>query len=171
MQDTRMPDSGVGSGASPGDDETIAQPGTGYSGTSGAGSSGAGAGGADSSSGSTHGRSNAFDELEAKIESALEDLRPKLKQMAEGMGDRVNAARESAQPRLDQLVAGMQPRIDSLLQKMQAGLDDIRRDLEERATRARQTDGEPTPGDGSQTTHVLPAGDDETRTTSSPPLM
>jgi len=129
---------------------------------------GAGTGGADSSSGSTHGKSNAFDELEAKIEAALDDLRPKLRQMAEGVGDRVSAAKESAQPRLDQLVAGMQPRIDSLLQKMQAGLDDIRRDLEERATRARHADDESSPGGGP--THELPAGD-ETRTTSSPPLM
>lgn len=169
MRDNTIPGSGAG-GASRDDDQTFAQPGTGYTGSTGTGSAGPETGGAGGTSGGTHGKSNAFDELEATIEAALEDLRPKIKQMAEGLGDRVNSAVETAQPKLDQFVAGMQPRIDSLLQKMQLGLDDIRRDLEERASRARQSGSEGTAGDVSQTTPSLPTGD-VTRTTSDPPLM
>ncbi len=83
----------------------------------------------------------AFDELDARVDEAVADIRP-----------RARAALGDVQPRVDQFVADVQPRLDSLLQRVQARIDELRHDLDERAARsasreARGPAGELTSGD------------------------
>lgn len=87
-----------------------------------------------------------FDELQARIESALDEIRPKVKRVFEELDRKVDDAlndmkprldekMHAAQPRVDRFVAEVQPRVDALIQKMQTALEDMRRDFEDRAAR------------------------------------
>lgn len=92
-------------------------------------------------------RRDPFEELNRKVEQALEEVRPKLRRAFEELEERVDAAveelkprveeaRSRARPRVDEFVADFQPRVDSVLSRMQAALDSLRRELDTRASRA-----------------------------------
>ncbi len=66
----------------------------------------------------------ALAELDEKVEEAMQDLRPK-----------AQAAVRDVQPKIDEFVADVQPRLDSLLKKLQEKIDEIRRDLNGRAAK------------------------------------
>jgi ElaB/YqjD/DUF883 family membrane-anchored ribosome-binding protein len=97
-------------------------------------------------------------ELQARIEAAIDDVRPKIRRALEELDARVDEAvadirprarnaMDEVRPRLDQLVADVQPRLDSLLQRLQRKIEELRRDLDERAARSK----------GGET--VIPAGE------------
>lgn len=67
----------------------------------------------------------AFDELEARVDSAVKDLKP-----------RVDEAMDDVRPRVDSFLADAQPRLDGLLQKIQSKIAELRKDLEDRAARS-----------------------------------
>jgi hypothetical protein len=71
----------------------------------------------------------AFEELDATIDSALADVKPK-----------VDARMKQAQPRVADFVNEVQPKLDAMLRRMEEKLADLRRDLEERAQRAEPAD-------------------------------
>jgi vacuolar-type H+-ATPase subunit H len=104
-------------------------------------------------------RRDPFEELNRRIESALEEVRPKVRRAFEELEQRVDEAlqdlkprveeaRVRARPRVDEFVADVQPRIDSLLSRVQTALDGLRRDLGVRASRAeaRRSPGPGEPG-------------------------
>lgn len=108
------------------------------------GTSGTGAGGGDKDAG---GRRDPMRDLQARVEAALDEVRPKIRKALEELDSKVDAAVDDirpraqnamreVQPKVDQFVADIQPRLDSLLEKLQAKLNELRRDLDERATRA-----------------------------------
>jgi len=85
-------------------------------------------------------------ELQARVEAALDEVRPKIKRALEELDQKVDAAvaeikpraknaMKEVQPKVDQFVADVQPRLDSLLQRLSARIDELRRDLDERAAR------------------------------------
>lgn len=85
-------------------------------------------------------------ELQAKVESALDDVRPKIRRALEELESRVDealndirpraqAAVREVQPRVDQFVADVQPRLDGLLERLQQRIEELRRDLDARAAR------------------------------------
>lgn len=67
----------------------------------------------------------AFDELEARVDSAVKDLKP-----------RVDEAMDDVRPRVDSFLADAQPRLDGLLQKIQSKIAELRKELEDRAARS-----------------------------------
>lgn len=77
----------------------------------------------------------AIDEVRPKIRRALEELDTKVDQAVADIKPRAQAAVRDVQPKVDQFVADVQPRLDSLLEKLQSKIDEIRRDLDDRATR------------------------------------
>lgn len=97
------------------------------------------------------GRRDALNELQAKIEAALEDVRPKIRKAMEELDARIDAAVEEirpraksamkdVQPKVDQFVADMQPRVDSLLERISGKIEELRKDLDARASRSREED-------------------------------
>lgn len=94
-------------------------------------------------------------DLEARIESAIEEVRPKVKRALEELDTRVDAAvkelrprvdsaMEDVKPKVDRFVADIQPRLDAALERIQARIAEFRRDLEERAARGEGEGGAPT---------------------------
>jgi ElaB/YqjD/DUF883 family membrane-anchored ribosome-binding protein len=94
-------------------------------------------------------RRDSLKELQARVEAAIEEARPKVRRALDELDSRVDAAmadiRPKAQsamddvkPKVDQFVADVQPRLDSLLSRLQTKIEDLRRDLDERATRTAQ---------------------------------
>jgi ElaB/YqjD/DUF883 family membrane-anchored ribosome-binding protein len=111
---------------------------------------GTGSGAADEA-GQTGGgdRRDPVKELQARLEAAIDEVRPKIRRALDELDTRVDAAMaeirpkaqsamEDVKPRVDQFVADVQPRLDSLLQRLQSRIDELRRDLDERATRTAQ---------------------------------
>ena len=95
----------------------------------------------------TGGKRDPFEELNRKIDNALEDIRPKVRRALDELEQRVDSAldelkpkvqeaRTRARPKVDDFVAEVQPRIDSVLARVQSALERFRNDLDTRATRA-----------------------------------
>ncbi|HSJ07755.1 MAG TPA: hypothetical protein VK936_13710 [Longimicrobiales bacterium] len=95
-------------------------------------------------------------DLQARLEAALDEVRPKIRKALEELDSRVDEAMkeirpraqnavDEVKPRVDQFVSDVQPRLDSLLKRLQTRIEDLRRELDERAAkttaRAGQTDG------------------------------
>lgn len=115
-------------------------------------------------SGSAGGRRDPLRDLQARVESAVDDVRPKIRRALEELETRVEeavnemrpraqAAMRDVQPKVDQFVADVQPRLDTLLERLQQKIEELRRDLNTRAARDREPIGElppapPTPGAG-----------------------
>jgi ElaB/YqjD/DUF883 family membrane-anchored ribosome-binding protein len=104
------------------------------------------------------GRRDPVKEFQARVEAAIDDVRPKIRKALEELDTRVDEAmadiRPKAQnamdevrPRVDQFVSDVQPRLDSLLQRLQSRIEELRKDLDERAARtsARGDDTAQTP--------------------------
>ena len=88
-------------------------------------------------------------DLEARIDRAIEEVRPKVKRALEELDSRVDAAvkelrprvesaMDDVKPKVDRFVADIQPRLDAALERIQARIAELRRDLEERADRETQ---------------------------------
>jgi hypothetical protein len=99
-------------------------------------------------------RKDALGELQARIEAAVDEVRPKIKRAFEELDAKVDAAvadlkpraqsaMRDVQPKVDQFVAEVQPRLDTLLERIQAKIDDLRRDLDARAARSRDEESRP----------------------------
>lgn len=95
------------------------------------------------------GRRDALEDLRARVEAAIDEVRPKIRRALEELDTKVDAAvadlrpraqsaMKEVQPKVDQFVADMQPRLDTLLQKLSARIEELRRDLDARATRSTQ---------------------------------
>jgi len=102
-----------------------------------------------------------FDDLQSRIERALEDLRPKVRKAWEELDSTVDSAlsdlrpkvdekMKRAQPKVDSFVSDVQPKIDSMLRKMQTKLEEVRQDLESRATRANSRGEDEPPAEGTE---------------------
>jgi ElaB/YqjD/DUF883 family membrane-anchored ribosome-binding protein len=103
----------------------------------------------------------ALNELQSRLDAALDELRPRIRSAFEDLDNRVDAAvaelkpkaqsaMKEVRPRVDALVADIQPRLDSMLQRLQIRIDEFRRELDERAARSSTTRppaGELGPGD------------------------
>ena len=85
-------------------------------------------------------------DLEARIDRAIDEVRPKVKRALEELDSRVDAAvkdlrprmesaMEDVRPRVDRFVADIQPRLDAALERIQSRIAELRRDLEDRARR------------------------------------
>lgn len=107
------------------------------------GTSGTGAGDTQGAGG----RRDPLRDLQARVEAAMDEVRPKIRKALEELDSKVDAAVDDlrpraqnamreVQPKVDQFVADIQPRLDSLLERLQAKLNELRRDLDTRATRA-----------------------------------
>jgi hypothetical protein len=94
----------------------------------------------------TRSRRDALSDLQARVEAAIDEVRPKIKRALEELDAKVDAAvadikpkaqsaMRDVQPKVDQFVADMQPRLDSLLQRLQSRIEELRRDLDARASR------------------------------------
>jgi ABC-type transporter Mla subunit MlaD len=92
------------------------------------------------------GRRDPVKELQARLEAAIDDVRPKIRRALEELDTRVDEAMadirpraqnamDEVRPRVDQFVADVQPRLDSLLQRLQGRIEELRRELDERAAR------------------------------------
>jgi chromosome segregation ATPase len=92
-------------------------------------------------------RRDVLAELEARIDAAIEEARPKFRKALEELDARVDSAvkelrprvddaMEDVKPRVDRFVADVQPRLDGLLEKVQAKIAELRRELEQRAARS-----------------------------------
>lgn len=90
-------------------------------------------------------RKDPLKDLEARIEAAIEEVRPKVKRAMEELDARVDSAMEELRPRIDtamedvrprvdRFLADIQPRLDSALERIQAKIAELRKDLEERAS-------------------------------------
>jgi DNA anti-recombination protein RmuC len=90
-------------------------------------------------------------ELQARLEAAIDEVRPKIRRaldeldarMDEAVADirpKAQNAMQEVRPKVDQFVADMQPRLDTLLQRLQGRIEELRKDLDERATRSARTD-------------------------------
>lgn len=88
-------------------------------------------------------------DLEARIDAAIEEVRPKVRKAMEELDARVDAAvselrprvenaMDDVRPRVDRFLAEVQPRLDSALERIQARIAELRKDLEERAARREQ---------------------------------
>jgi ElaB/YqjD/DUF883 family membrane-anchored ribosome-binding protein len=97
------------------------------------------------------GRRDPVKELQARIEAAIDEVRPKIRKALEELDTRVDEAvadirpkarnaMDEVRPKVDQFVADVQPRLDSLLNRLQQRIEELRRDLDERATRTRGPD-------------------------------
>ena len=75
-------------------------------------------------------RRDALRDLQSRVESAIEDVRPKIRKAMEELEARVDealadmkpraqSAMREVQPKVDQFVADVQPRLDGLLEKLQ----------------------------------------------------
>jgi chromosome segregation ATPase len=91
-------------------------------------------------------RRDALRELQAKVEAAIDEARPKVRRALDELDARVDAAMaeirpraqsamEEVKPKVDQFVADVQPRLDSVLSRLQSRIEELRRDLDERAAR------------------------------------
>jgi hypothetical protein len=100
------------------------------------------------------GRRDPVKELQARIEAAIDDVRPKIRKALEELDARVDEAvadirprarnaMDEVRPRVDQFVADVQPRLDSLLERLQRKIEELRHDLDERAARSRPSDAAP----------------------------
>ena len=89
-------------------------------------------------------RRDVLADLEARIDAAIEEVRPKVRRAMEELDARVDAAvsdlrprvesaMEDVKPRVDRFIADIQPRLDSALQRIQAKIAELRKELEERA--------------------------------------
>jgi chromosome segregation ATPase len=89
-------------------------------------------------------RRDVLADLEARIDAAIEEVRPKVRRAMEELDARVDAAvselrprvesaMEDVKPRVDRFIADLQPRLDSALERIQAKIAELRQDLEERA--------------------------------------
>jgi ElaB/YqjD/DUF883 family membrane-anchored ribosome-binding protein len=85
-------------------------------------------------------------DLQARLEAALDEVRPKIRKALEELDSRVDEAMaeirpraqnamDEVKPRVDQFVSDVQPRLDSLLKRLQSRIEDLRRELDERAAR------------------------------------
>jgi hypothetical protein len=85
-------------------------------------------------------------ELEARVDAAIEEVRPKVKRAMEELDARLDAAMadirpkvdnamEEVRPRVDKFLVDVQPRLDSILKRMESKIGELRRDLEDRAAR------------------------------------
>jgi ElaB/YqjD/DUF883 family membrane-anchored ribosome-binding protein len=94
------------------------------------------------------GRRDPVKELQARIEAAIDEVRPKIRRALEELDARVDEAvadikprarnaLDEVRPKVDQFVADVQPRLDSLLQRLQRKIEELRRDLDERAARSK----------------------------------
>ncbi len=105
----------------------------------------------------------AFEELDARVDSAVKELRP-----------RVDDAMEDVKPRVDRFLADVQPRLDGLLQKVQAKIAELRKELEQRAARSETGDHDvvalPRTGETTETTATAEGGSDTGATGSDDPL-
>jgi chromosome segregation ATPase len=99
------------------------------------------------------GRRDPVKELQARLEAAIEDVRPKIRKALEELDTRVDeamadirpkaqSAMDEVRPRVDQFVAEVQPRLDSLLNRLQGRIEELRRELDERAARTSARAGE-----------------------------
>lgn len=90
-------------------------------------------------------------DLEARIDAAIEEVRPKVKRALEELDARVDSAveemrprfesaMEDVRPRVDRFLADVQPRLDSALERIQAKISELRKDLEERAAQREKTE-------------------------------
>jgi hypothetical protein len=118
-------------------------------------------------------RQDALGELQARVEAALDEVRPKIRRALEELDARLDAAvaevkpraqsaMQEVQPRIDQFVTDVQPRLDALLVKLQSRIDDLRRDLEDRAHRTHTSDvpaGELPPAGGTTVTQPGASGE------------
>lgn len=101
--------------------------------------------------GESRSRKDALAELEAKIEAAIDEARPRLKRAFDQLDARVDAAMaeirprvetavEDVKPRMGRLLADMQPRVDAVLERIQSKITELRKDLEERAARQNRSE-------------------------------
>lgn len=85
-------------------------------------------------------------ELEARIDAAIEEARPRVKRALEDLDARVDAAMteirprvddamDEVKPRVDRFISDVQPRLDSVLRRVESKIGEMRKDLEERARR------------------------------------
>jgi hypothetical protein len=104
--------------------------------------------GGTTGAGGEEGRRDPVRELQARVEAAFDEVRPKIRKALEELDARVDEAMadirprarnamDEVRPRVDQFVADVQPRLDSLLTRLQGRIEELRRDLDERATRTR----------------------------------
>src|SRR5688572_1515375 len=88
-------------------------------------------------------RRDPIEDLQARIDAALDEARPKIRKAFEELETRIDAslmdiqpkidnARREVQPRIDQFMADLQPRLDTLLRKVQEKLESLRADLDAR---------------------------------------
>lgn len=107
-------------------------------------------------------RRDPLKDLEARIDAAVEEVRPKMKKVMEELDARVDSAveelrprfdsaMEDVRPRVDRFISEIQPRLDSALERIQAKITELRRDLEDRASK-----------DEKKVPVALPRTDDET---------
>lgn len=96
-------------------------------------------------------RRDPLHDLHARIDAALEDVRPKLKKALDELDAKVDAAvaeikpraqaaMREVQPKVDQLVNDMQPRLDTLLKRLQAKIEELRHELDTRAAKRAEKD-------------------------------
>lgn len=110
----------------------------------------------DETSGPTgggEGRRDPVKDLQARLEAAMDEVRPKIRKaldeldarVDEAMADirpRAQSAMDEVRPKVDQFVADVQPRLDSLLDRLQNRIEELRRDLDSRASRTGRPAGE-----------------------------
>jgi ElaB/YqjD/DUF883 family membrane-anchored ribosome-binding protein len=117
-------------------------------------------------------------DLQARLEAALDEVRPKIRKALEELDSRVDEAMaeirpraqnavDEVKPRVDQFVSDVQPRLDSLLKRLQSRIEDLRRELDERAARTTARAGQhegpvagELPGAGDAATGEGTAGDE-----------
>ena len=91
-------------------------------------------------------RRDPLKDLEARIDAAVEEVRPKMKKVMEELDARVDSAveelrprfdsaMEDVRPRVDRFLADIQPRLDSALERIQAKIAELRKDLEDRTSK------------------------------------
>jgi hypothetical protein len=111
-----------------------------------AGPSGAGEGDAADAEGESGRKRDPFEDIGARIESALHGLRPRIKNVFQELDSKIDSAledikpkvqeaRDRARPRVDGIVSEVQPKVDALLSELQSAIDGLRRDFEVRADR------------------------------------
>jgi hypothetical protein len=77
----------------------------------------------------------AIDEVRPKIRKVLDDLDARMEEAAKDIKPRAQNAMNDVRPKVDQFVADVQPKLDSLLERLQTKIDELRKDLEARGTR------------------------------------
>lgn len=86
-------------------------------------------------------------DLQARLEAAIDEVRPKIKRALEELDAKVDeavaeirpkaqSAMDEVRPKVDQFVADVQPRLDTLLSRLQQKIDELRKDLDARASRS-----------------------------------